>query len=219
MKTNNLSIFLAAVLLAGAGTLIVQPEPALAQSSTSGALRGQIKDKATGETLVGATVVATSSVLQGEQVVITDENGLYFIDNLPPGTYTLTVFYNDAKFSRGNVLIQIGKQAVVNVPIDTAAAAGGQTIVIEGRAPIVDQGSTKTGVTLTEEYTNNVPVGRTFGAVLGSAPGSQGDQYGIAFSGAGSAETRTSSRASTRPTPASASCRRTCPTSSSRRPR
>ena len=188
MKNNNLSMFLAAALLAGAGTLVIQPEPARAQSSTTGALRGQIKDKATGETLVGATVVATSSVLQGEQVVITDENGLYFVDNLPPGTYTLTVFYNDAKFSRGNVLIQVGKQAVVNVPIDTSAAAGGQTIVIEGRAPIVDQGSTKTGVTLTDEYTNNIPVGRTFGAVLASAPGSQGDQYGISFGGATSAE-------------------------------
>jgi hypothetical protein len=34
----------------------------------------------------------------------------------------------------------------------------GEQITIQGSAPIIDQGSTKTGVTITEEYTRNVPV-------------------------------------------------------------
>jgi hypothetical protein len=189
MRTTTLSALITAGLLGGVGTLVVDTTPAHAQSSTTGAVRGQIKDKANGETVIGATVVATSNVLQGQQVVITDENGLYFIDSLPPGTYSISVFYGDdekPKISRGNVLIQVGKQSVVNIPIDTS---GGETIVVEGRAPIVDQGSTKTGVTINDEYTTNVPViGRTFGGVLGTAPGSQGDIYGISFGGAGSAE-------------------------------
>ena len=179
---------MAVALASGAGA-ILQSNEVLAQSTTAGALRGVLKDKATGEKAIGATVVATSPALVGEQVVITDENGQYFINSLPPGVYTLTIYYNDKPFSRGNVLIQVGKEAVVNVTVDSAAGKpGGETIVIQGSAPIIDQGSTKTGQTITDDYTRNIPTGRTFGAVLGSAAGSQGDTYGTSIAGATSAE-------------------------------
>jgi len=160
---------------------------AIAQSNTTGAVRGRILDKKTKEPVIGATVVATGPALQGQQAEITDETGGYNISNLPPGTYVLSVYYNDAQFSRPNVLIELGKQAYVNVSIDTSAQAG-ETIQLTGRAPIVDQGSTKTGTTITDEYTNHIPVGRTFGAVLGTAAGTQGDQYGVSFSGSTSSE-------------------------------
>lgn len=183
------SAFVAVGLLGGAVSLVAPTEARAQSSTTAGSLRGQIRDKATGEAAVGATVVATSPALQGEQVVITEDGGAYFLTSLPPGVYTLTVYYNDATFTRGNVLIQVGKEAVVNVAVDTSAAkAKGETIVIEGSAPIIDQGSTKTGVTLTDDYTRNIPVGRTFGAVLGSAAGAKGDTYGISIAGAGSPE-------------------------------
>ena len=168
MKTIIKS-FMAAALLVGGGSLIEAPV-AHAQGATVGSLRGAIRDKATGEAAVGATVVATSPSLQGEQVVITEDGGQYFITSLPPGNYVLTVYYNDATFSRGNVVIQIGKEAVVNVTVDSAASTGkpkGEVIEIKGSAPIVDQGSTKTGMTIGDDYTRNIPTGRTFGAVVG----------------------------------------------------
>jgi hypothetical protein len=193
MKTTKpVSMFVAVGLLGGAAavpaTSLLFEDEAFAQSSTSGAVRGVIRDSATNDVVIGATVVITGPALQGQQAEITDENGSYVIQNLPPGTYVLTVFYNDAQFDRPNVLIQVGKQVVVNVTINTAEATGGETIVVEGRAPIVDQGSTKTGATITKDFTDNVPVGRTFGAVLGAAAGSQGDFYGISMSGSTSVE-------------------------------
>jgi len=183
--------FMVAALLFGGGSLIHSTEVHAQAGSTVGQLRGQIRDKAENGPAVGATVVATSPALQGEQVVITDETGQYFITSLPPGVYTLTVYYNDQTFSRGNVLIQIGKEAVVNVAVDSKAGAGkpkGEVIEIKGNAPIVDQGSTKTGLTLTSDYTNNIPTGRTFGDVIGAAGGAQRDSSangdGISFAGA-----------------------------------
>ncbi len=182
-------IFMATALALGAGSLVDRSEVFAQASSTVGSLRGVLKDKATGELAIGATVVATSPALVGEQVVITDENGAYFINSLPPGVYTLTIYYNNQPFSRGNVLIQVGKEAVVNVTVDSAAGKpGGEVIEIRGNAPIIDQGSTKTSVTVTEDYTRNIPTGRTFGGVLGSVAGSQGDLYGTSISGATSAE-------------------------------
>ena len=176
-------------------TSLIDTHDAFAQASaTNGQLRGQIKDKATGEAAIGATVVATSPALVGEQVVITDETGQYFVNSLPPGLYTLTIYYENKTFSRANVLIQLGKEALVNVTVDPKAegkAVGsgkGEVIEVSGTVPIIDQGSTKTGVTITDDYTRNIPTGRTFGGVLGASAGTAGDTYGTSISGATSAE-------------------------------
>ncbi|HEY4239682.1 MAG TPA: carboxypeptidase regulatory-like domain-containing protein [Kofleriaceae bacterium] len=181
---------MAVSLLGGAASLISEHSAFAQTGATVGNLRGIIRDK--GEAAVGATVVATSPALQGEQVVIADDTGQYFIQSLPAGTYTLTVYYNDRTFSRGNVVIEVGKEAVVNVTVDTSTpppnGKGGEVIIIHGGAPIIDQGSTKTGVTFTEDYTRNIPVGRTFGAVMGAAGGAQQDVYGTSLSGATSVE-------------------------------
>src|SRR5688572_27508485 len=175
-----------ASILAVAG-LLMAVGTAHAQDSTTGAVRGLVKDQASAEAVIGATVVASGPAMQGTQATITDEGGQYFIANLPPGVYQVVVYYADAQFSRTNVLIQLGKVAVVNININTQAAAG-ETIVIEGRAPLIDQQSTKTGNTITRDYTDNVPTGRTFGAVLGAAGGTQGDLYGTSVGGSTSVE-------------------------------
>jgi outer membrane receptor protein involved in Fe transport len=176
-----------ATILAVAGLLFGAVGTAYAQDSTTGAVRGQVRDQANGEAVIGATVVASGPALQGTQATITDETGQYNISNLPPGTYQVVIYYADAQFSRTNVLIQLGKVAKVNININTQAQAG-ETIVIEGRAPLIDQNSTKTGNTITRDYTENIPTGRTFGAVLGAASGSQDDFYGTALGGSTSVE-------------------------------
>lgn len=106
-------------------------------------LNGTIKDKATGEAAIGATVVATSPALTGEQVVITDENGKFGMD-VPPGTYTLTIYYNNAPFSREGVVVKKDKATQVAVKVDSAVAGAGtgESIEIKGSAPMIDQGTT-----------------------------------------------------------------------------
>lgn len=182
-----LTAFIATGLAGGAISLITSDDTAYADALTTGSLRGVVKDKETGEPTVGATVVATSTALQGEQVVIADDSGGYYLTSLPPGIYTLTVYYNDTTYSRSNVLVQVGKEAVVNIAVDSSAAKG-EIVNISGSAPIVDQGSTKVGATITSDFTNNIPTGRTFGDVMRSAAGAQDDTFGISFAGATSAE-------------------------------
>ena len=182
-----LTAFIATGLAGGAISLIDSDNAAYADATTTGSLRGIVKDKGSGDPTVGATVVATSAALQGEQVVIADDGGGYYLTSLPPGIYTLTVYYNDTTYSRSNVLVQVGKEAVVNIAVDTSATKG-EVVNISGSAPIVDQGSTKVGTTITSDYTNNIPTGRTFGDVMQNTGGAQGDNYGISFAGATSAE-------------------------------
>lgn len=182
-----LKAVIAAGLMTGVISVVGSDRAANADAFTTGSLRGIVKDKANNEPTVAATVIATSPALQGDQTVFTDENGSYYITSLPPGVYTLTVIYNDATFSRNNVLVQVGKEAVVNISIDTSAGKN-EIVEVSGSAPIVDQGSTKVGATITSDYTNNVPTQRTFGEVIGSSAGAQDDAYGVSFAGATSAE-------------------------------
>src|SRR5262252_4095 len=96
--------------------------PAYAQASlTVGSVRGVVRDP--DGPAVGATIVASSAALQGEQSAISDDNGQYFITELPPGIYALTVFYANRRWARHDVLIQLGKEAVVNLAVDPNVGA------------------------------------------------------------------------------------------------
>ncbi len=182
---NHSARFLAAVAVAVC--LAATAGPAAAQDSTTGALTGVIRDAEANEVAIGATVVATSPALQGEQRAFTEEDGVYLLPNLPPGTYTITVYYLDGKTTRNNALVWLGKVTKVNISVSPKPEAG-EIIEVEGRPPLIDQLTTKTGTTVRRDFTENIPNGRTFGAVLGAAAGSADDLFGVSFSGSGSLE-------------------------------
>ncbi len=68
---------------------------------------------------------------------------------------------------------------------DTGVREGaGEVIEIRDSAPTIDVTSTSQGITIDREYIKNIPTGRTFASVLGSAAGS------VSFSGSTSIENR-----------------------------
>jgi outer membrane receptor protein involved in Fe transport len=158
--------------------------PARAQAPTTGSVRGVVADQG-GEPVAGAIVSIRGPALQRTADVFTEADGSYELDQLPPGAYVLTVTQGNAQISRSNVLVQLGKVVRVNLRLrlDT-----GEVIEMTGRAPIVDQGSTKTGVTLTESDVTSLPIGRNFDDLLEIAPGAQPDRYGTSFGGSSSPE-------------------------------
>jgi outer membrane receptor protein involved in Fe transport len=187
MKAKQLIV--AAILGASsvAGAFLVEERVASAQSTTTGALQGTVKEESNGEALVGVTVVASSSSMQGTQTAITDENGFYKITNLPPGDYIVTFYYADLEVRRSGVKVGVQKTSPVYQKLNTTGA--GEKIEVVGTTPTIDPTSTSQGITLDQEYTKNIPIpGRTFEAALGAAAGSQGDDLGVAFSGSTSLE-------------------------------
>jgi hypothetical protein len=147
------------------------------QLGEHGTVQGQVVDQTTGEKLAGVTVVASSAVANVTATAVTDEAGLYRID-LPRGTYALTFYYADATVERSNVSVALGKATQVSQKLKLDGARG-ETIMISGRAPMIDQGTTATGVTITRDFTNNIPgATRNFDTVLDGAAGSSGrDTY------------------------------------------
>jgi outer membrane receptor protein involved in Fe transport len=156
--------------------------------SSAGAVKGRVLDAATGQPLGGVTIVATSPSLQGSQSELTDDLGVYEINNLPPGLYEIVFYYGDIKVRKPEVRVVIGATTPVHLKLDTGQA-GGEVITIVQKAPAIDSGSTKQGVKLDQEYLQNIPQrGRNFEDTLGAAAGAQDDLFGTSFSGSTSIE-------------------------------
>ncbi|HEY5948456.1 MAG TPA: carboxypeptidase regulatory-like domain-containing protein, partial [Kofleriaceae bacterium] len=150
------------------------PDTSSLPPAISSGLRGTVNDKKTGEKLAGVTVIATKKGSKESQTAITDERGEFTIP-VAAGSYDLTYFYGDASIERKGVNVAHNQMTPVFQKLD-GSSAGGETIMISGRAPMIDQSTMSTGVTITQDYVRNIPVpGRTFTNALGSAPGSQGD--------------------------------------------
>lgn len=166
------TLFAAAIAVGAVGIADQRDTSVWAQTATGG-ITGVITDKATGEPMPGVTVVATSPALPGTQTAITDENGMYVITGLPPGEYTITLYYLDLTVERKGIFVKPGVKAPVFYKLDASKTAG-EVITIRDTVPTIDPTSTTQGITIDTNYTKNIPVpGRTFQGVLNVAPGSQ----------------------------------------------
>ncbi len=181
-------LFAAALGVATLGTQALELAPAAAQSSTTGAIRGIVKDSKTGEALIGVTVIATSPSLQGTQSAVTDENGFYLVTTLPPGVYTVSFYYSAATVNSTGVAVNANGTTTNNTSINPDA---GQTeiITIKAKAPSIDVTTTQQGLKITKEILAKLPVpGRSFEGAALQAAGTRADGVGVSVSGSSSLE-------------------------------
>lgn len=180
----------------GAGAVsILTSSPAYAQGS--GTLTGTILDTATKRPVADVVVTVTSPALQGEQTVVTDSAGSYRIPNLPPGDYTLRLEGDGYKpYSRGGITMRLDTTIRVNAEL-LPEGLKAEEVVVVGKAPTVDVGSSSTGVSINQEFINRValnPPGgkgaasRSFESLATVAPGAQSDAFGVSIAGTTSPE-------------------------------
>src|SRR5262249_34069156 len=124
------------------------PAAAAAQSGTTGAIAGQIRD-VTGAVLPGVTVEASSPVLiEKTRTVTTDEQGQYKVVDLRPGTYTVT--FSLPGFStvkRENLELNTGFTARVDAELRVGGVE--ETVTVSGASPVVDTQNVRTQSVLT----------------------------------------------------------------------
>src|SRR5512145_177138 len=121
--------FAKAVLVAA---VVLLPTLAHAQSLT-----GTVRD-ASGAVLPGVTIEAASpALLEKVRTTVTDGTGLYRLENLVPGTYTLTFALSGfVTVRREGVEVSSGQ----NITIGADLRVGGvqETITVTGETPVVD---------------------------------------------------------------------------------
>src|SRR5437868_9124225 len=136
------------------------PTTARAQS----AFAGIVKD-ATGAVLPGVIVEAASpALIEKVRSATTDSNGAYKIENLRPGTYTLT--FNLPGFStvkRDAIELQSNFTSTINVELKVGAME--ETVTVSGESPVVDVQSNTKAQVLPREVLDAVPTAHTIQGV------------------------------------------------------
>src|SRR5262249_15182284 len=123
--------------------LLSLPLVAYAQSATTGAIAGVVKD-ATGAVLPGVTVEAASpALIERLRTVATDTQGNYKIIDLRPGTYSVTFTLNGfSTFRRDGLELTTGITASVNAELRLGSLE--ETVTVTGASPVVDVQNVRT---------------------------------------------------------------------------
>ena len=142
------------------------PSSAIAQAT----LTGVVKD-ASGAVLPGATVEAASpALIEKVRTAVSDGTGQYRIEDLRPGTYTLTISLSGfSTFKREGIELSGTFTATINADLKVGTVA--ETITVTGETPVVDVQSAKREVTLNEDVLRSIPTVRSYNAIVNVVPG------------------------------------------------
>src|SRR5262252_4323482 len=149
-----------AMLFVVALAWLALPATAHAQS----AFAGVVKD-ATGAVLPGVTVEASSpALIEKVRSVTTDANGAYKIENLRPGTYTLT--FNLPGFStvkKDGIELPSNFTSTINADLKVGTVE--ETVTVSGESPVVDVQTNIKAQVLSREVLDAVPSAHTIQSV------------------------------------------------------
>ena len=150
------------------GCLIAGHSVAWAQATIAGAVRDS-----SGAVLPGVTVEAASPVLiEKARAAVSDGNGRYRIEDLRPGTYSVTFTLPGFATVKQEGII-ISGTAVTNVNGEMRVGGVQETITVTGETPVVDVASTRREITLDNETIRALPSTRSYSYLINTVPGLQ----------------------------------------------
>ncbi|HEY3132807.1 MAG TPA: TonB-dependent receptor [Acidobacteriota bacterium] len=133
---------------------------AQSQANTAN-LEGTIKDQ-TGAVLPGVTVTATNKAVSLARVAISNDEGVYRIPLLPPGTYDVRAELSGftAQVKEG-VTLSVGQFATLDFTMTVSGA--GTEIVVQENAQILEISKTQQSDTINQVQIDNLPInGRNY---------------------------------------------------------
>jgi hypothetical protein len=128
------------------------------------AFAGVVKDTS-GAVLPGVTVEASSpALIEGVRSVTTDGNGLYRIENLRPGVYTLSFgLPGFSTVKREGVELASNFTATINADMKVGAVE--ETITVSAESPVVDVSTNTKAQVLSRDVLDAVPSAHTIQSV------------------------------------------------------
>ncbi len=145
-------------------------------AGNTGKIAGRVTDKASGEPLINATVILKSL----KTGAVSDMNGDYFILNVPPGTYTMTVSMLGFKtVNSSNVSVIVDRTTTRNFPLEPSVIEREAVNIIAER-PVVDKDLTASEQIVTSKVLENSGA-RSIQAVLETQAGVFSDNSRLAW--------------------------------------
>lgn len=151
-----------------AASLLIAP---IAQARETGDIRGVIEDT-DGLPVPGARLVLGGSELGGERSTLTDENGRFRFDGLAPGSYDLTVLFNDVV--KLSAIVDVATETTTSVPLEIDLVGDAEVVDVVHVRPVVDATHSSVNHTLTADMLSRLPVARSYQDVVNTLPGIQG---------------------------------------------
>jgi hypothetical protein len=143
--------------------------PAFAQGDRA-SISGLVQDSS-GAVLPGVSVEAASPVLiEQSRSVVTDGAGRYRIENLRPGTYSVTFTLPGFKtVKREGIILEGAFAAGVNMTLEVGTVE--ENVTVTGASPVVDTQNTRTQVVINQEMLQALPVMRSIQDQANLVPG------------------------------------------------
>ena len=135
-------------------------------AQTTGKITGTIKDSETNEVLIGANIIVDGTY----SGAATDIDGTYYILNVKPGTYSLTVNmigYKQVKME--NVRVSVNRTSTINAMLEPTVIEG-ETVIVEVDAITTRKDQTSTIKNISTDQIAKLPV-ENIGAVVGMQAG------------------------------------------------
>lgn len=148
----TLSLMLAFVV--GVGTLMV---PAAVAQSSDGTIVGTVTDNS-GAAVPKAKVTATSKELGAERSTVTDSAGAYRIENLLPGTYTVSVEANGfSHFELAGIHVKGSLEVSANASLQVGSISS--TVTVEATsAQELQTESGSLGAEISQQEVHDLPI-------------------------------------------------------------
>jgi hypothetical protein len=141
--------------------LVLLAVPAFAQSqATTAELNGRVVD-AQGGVLPGVTVTARNEATGYVRTAVTNDEGLYSLPLLPPGTYEVTLELAGFATGQRRAQLTVGAAVTINQALQLTGVA--ETVTVSGAAPLVETTTSIRTSTVGAEAIDNLPInGRRF---------------------------------------------------------
>lgn len=130
-------------------------------SQSTATLTGVVTDP-TGAVVANAHVKIHSTATGGDRDVVTDSTGIYVAPSLQPGEYQIeTTAAGFGAFKVEKVTLNLDAHVTINMKL--AVSSAGETVEVEGGAPVIETASATVGQVIDKQQVQEIPLnGRHF---------------------------------------------------------
>jgi Carboxypeptidase regulatory-like domain/TonB dependent receptor len=158
----NLAVLFLVVLLTSSCSVLAQ--------SPNGSISGIVFDP-DAKSVPGAEVIVLNDLTGVKYVTSTNDQGVYAVPNLPPGSYRIQV----SKFGFKAIIkpdITLNVQDALSLNFTLPIGAASVVVTVEGGAPIVNTQDASVSSVVDRSYVQNIPLnGRSFQDLILLTPG------------------------------------------------
>ena len=155
------------------GALLFMTALGSGQQMQTGSIRGLISDDS-GAPLPGVSVTVVGPALQGRMSAVTNQEGIFRIPGLPPGSdYEVRAELQGFEtIIKKGIIVRVGMTVTVDFQMKPSSLQEEVTVVAP--SPTVDVVRSTKSTLVTTEVLTSLPLSRTFSSILTIAPGTTG---------------------------------------------